>query len=899
MKKITLLFTLFLATIGFSQTLPLDFSDASQAFQWDASGGTGGDAIINTTSEKLEIFGNGNAWDNAFITFSGTDVVDLSNDAANTITFTIQSTTASAGEVHTHLMKLTGAGVYETDFTTTGQEVKTVFINPPALGDLTELRIFVDKGSADGGTYLVDDISLFADAEAPTAFTATVGTIGAYGVELLLNATDNSGSVTYDISYNGGANTVQTTGTSGVEKSFTVSGLTPETAYSFEVSASDGTGNVAANNPITGLDATTIADTSNECEGFTSEALEGSFSVGINYSFVTSGTDVTITFEMLDTDKPGLNPEVYIEPSTFIAMDQSNAPTYTATLTDQTPEADISFSFRAAYAGGLVRSKIFTYTVGEDCGGSSVDTTLEDATLSNLTVSDTTVSGFSAGTLTYDIELAYGTVAVPTVVGTPTQSAPANAVTTDAAALPGTSTVLVTAKDGTTTKTYTLNFTVAGPSVTLPLDFSDASQAFQWDASGGTGGDAIINTTSEKLEIFGNGNAWDNAFITFSGTDVVDLSNDAANTITFTIQSTTASAGEVHTHLMKLTGAGVYETDFTTTGQEVKTVFINPPALGDLTELRIFVDKGSADGGTYLVDDISLFADAEAPTAFTATVGTIGAYGVELLLNATDNSGSVTYDISYNGGANTVQTTGTSGVEKSFTVSGLTPETAYSFEVSASDGTGNVAANNPITGLDATTIADTSNECEGFTSEALEGSFSVGINYSFVTSGTDVTITFEMLDTDKPGLNPEVYIEPSTFIAMDQSNAPTYTATLADQTPGADISFSFRAAYAGGLVRSKIFTYTVGEDCGTLGTNDFDLASFSAYPNPTQNSWTVKTQNVNMSSIKVYDVLGKNVLSLSPNSSETVIDGSNLKTGLYFAQIKTEKGVQRIKLVKN
>jgi hypothetical protein len=348
---------------------------------------------------------------------------------------------------------------------------------------------------------------------------------------------------------------------------------------------------------------------------------------------------------------------------------------------------------------------------------------------------------------------------------------------------------------------------------------------------------------------------------------------------------------------MKLTGAGVYETDFTTTGQEVKTVFIDPPALGDLTELRIFVDKGGTDGGTYLVDDIALFVDTEVPTNFTATVGTIGAFGVELLLNATDNSGSVTYDISYNGGANTVQTIGSSGVQKSFTISELTPETAYSFEVSASDGKGNVATNNPISGLDATTIADTSNECVGFSSESLEGSFSVGINYSFVTSGTDVTITFEILDTDKTGLNPQIFIEPSTFINMDQSNAPTYTATLTDQTLASDISFSFRAAYAGGLVRSKVFTYTVGEDCSTLGTNDFDLGSFSANPNPTSGSLNISAQST-IKSVAIYNLLGKQVMNLDINKTSESIDVSNLSSGIYLIKYTVNNTVGTAKFIK-
>jgi len=252
--------------------------------------------------------------------------------------------------------------------------------------------------------------------------------------------------------------------------------------------------------------------------------------------------------------------------------------------------------------------------------------------------------------------------------------------------------------------------------------------------------------------------------------------------------------------------------------------------------------------------------------------------------------------ISYNGGANNVQTTGTSGVQKSFKVLGLTKETAYTFNVSASDAATNAASNNPIV-LNATTIADTSTPCSGFSSDALEGTFSAGYNYSFVTTGADVLVTFEILDTDKTGLVPQLYIEPATFYNMANPSGQTYTYNFTGQTPGAVLSFSLRAAYAGGLVRPKIFNYTVGDACN-LSTYKFDQASFKAYPNPTNDTWTLTTNNTNISSIEVFDILGKNVLSLKPNAIEAKIETSGLKSGVYFAKVNTINGSSTLKLVK-
>ena len=84
----------------------------------------------------------------------------------------------------------------------------------------------------------------------------------------------------------------------------------------------------------------------------------------------------------------------------------------------------------------------------------------------------------------------------------------------------------------------------------------------------------------------------------------------------------------------------------------------------------------------------------------------------------------------------------------------------------------------------------------------------------------------------------------------------------------------------------------------SLKTEELDQISFRTYPNPTQSSWTIRAGNIKMYSIQVFDVLGKKVLSLLANTIETKVDGSSLKSGLYFAQIKTETGISTVKLIK-
>jgi hypothetical protein len=83
-----------------------------------------------------------------------------------------------------------------------------------------------------------------------------------------------------------------------------------------------------------------------------------------------------------------------------------------------------------------------------------------------------------------------------------------------------------------------------------------------------------------------------------------------------------------------------------------------------------------------------------------------------------------------------------------------------------------------------------------------------------------------------------------------------------------------------------------------LSVEDNNFAKFMSYPNPTQDSWTVKTKNIKMSTIQVFDILGKQVLSLAPNAIEANIDASGLKSGLYFAKINTDNGSSSLKLVR-
>ena len=96
-------------------------------------------------------------------------------------------------------------------------------------------------------------------------------------------------------------------------------------------------------------------------------------------------------------------------------------------------------------------STIFEVAFLYPAGPAAVD----DATLKAVTIDGEAISVSDV----MSVELPYGTTTVPTVAATAT-SDKASVVITPATTLPGATTIEVTAEDGTTKKTYTVNFTI-------------------------------------------------------------------------------------------------------------------------------------------------------------------------------------------------------------------------------------------------------------------------------------------------------------------------------------------------------------------------------------------------------------------------------------------------------
>lgn len=164
---------------------------------------------------------------------------------------------------------------------------------------------------------------------------------------------------------------------------------------------------------------------------------------------------------------PGFNPNVYSY-NVVYPYGTTTLPVVTATTNHANATKVITNITAFPGAATVVvtaqdGTTILTYTINFSVAAPSTD-----ATLSNLLVNGSTVAGFSSNVYSYNVVYPYGTTTLPVVTAT-TNHASATKVVTNITGFPGTATVTVTAQDGTTILTYSINFSVSPPSTVATL----------------------------------------------------------------------------------------------------------------------------------------------------------------------------------------------------------------------------------------------------------------------------------------------------------------------------------------------------------------------------------------------------------------------------------------------
>lgn len=104
----------------------------------------------------------------------------------------------------------------------------------------------------------------------------------------------------------------------------------------------------------------------------------------------------------------------------------------------------------------------------------------------------------------------------------------------------------------------------------------------------------------------------------------------------------------------------------------------------------------------------------------------------------------------------------------------------------------------------------------------------------------------------------------------------------------------YYAVQSVGDCSSDVFPVTVTT---TLSNNDFSQSTFSVYPNPVKDVLNVIYAS-QINNVKVYNLLGQQVLYTAPNAASAQVDMSQLAAGTYVVKITAGTATKTIKVVK-
>jgi len=440
--------------------------------------------------------------------------------------------------------------------------------------------------------------------------------------------------------------------------------------------------------------------------------------------------------------------------------------------------------------------------------------------------------------------------------------------------------------------------------------------------------------------------------LTESGSDFNYTFTTAGSDVTLTVEMVTPRTGLVayaHTYNpnfaeVGMANAGGQKFSHTFTDQTIGATFTTAVkfawAAGGVLEtskLSYTVGSDCSTGGT---------TDTEIPTDFTATVGAVSATSVELLLNATDNSGFVYYTINY--GTTNVTKSATSATEKSVIISNLDPGTEYTFTIIAKDAAGNEAANNPLTVIATTTTMEAAPTPTADAANVISLYSNAYTNVPVSSWKTSWSNASALTDMQIAGNDTKRY-DGVNFIGIETTGAEIDASTmqyfnvdiLTDNITSLKIKlvdFGANGVYNGvGQVDDKeaeltftpsltgwnsyhipltdfaklttmahmaqyIFTATpsgtssfyldnmyFSTDAPSAVSSPFSDKGISCFPNPAIDKLNINAES-EISQITVRNLLGQTVKTLTVNGFKKSIDLNSVSAGNYFVSVKLANG---------
>lgn len=176
---------------------------------------------------------------------------------------------------------------------------------------------------------------------------------------------------------------------------------------------------------------------------------------------------------------------------------------------------------------------------------------------------------------------------------------------------------------------------------------------------------------------------------------------------------------------------------------------------------------------------------------------------------------------------------------------------------------------------------------ESIQSTANNGLIMTGFTNSFNTYNYDVYI----VKTDSLG-NSNCHQGVTSTTIVSPVTIKTITSTITSSAPGIKVAT---------LRTGKTYTNSLNT-CNINSINEMNIESqLVVYPNPTTNNITVQDKNGVLAtdfSITILDIQGKQMRTQILTATNTSLDISMLKNGIYFAKIETTLGIATKKIIK-
>lgn len=83
----------------------------------------------------------------------------------------------------------------------------------------------------------------------------------------------------------------------------------------------------------------------------------------------------------------------------------------------------------------------------------------------------------------------------------------------------------------------------------------------------------------------------------------------------------------------------------------------------------------------------------------------------------------------------------------------------------------------------------------------------------------------------------------------------------------------------------------------TLSTNNAVINALNYYPNPIKNELIINA-NTKITSVKIFNVLGEQLINTKENANNTKIDFKNQPSGIYFVKVYSNNSVEDFKVFK-